>query len=346
MAEHVHQHSCCSVGRHRHINEGMEAEPAAAAEIQRLNGEELQRNLEASPSRVTDAGIAESPAPSMAYVAGGTFLMGTDDAEGFPADGEGPVREVELSPFYVDTTTVTNAEFADFVQDTGYVTEAERFGWSYVFHLFVPDAVRKADAASVLGIPWWLGVQGASWRQPEGEGSRIKERMDHPVIHVSWNDASAYCEWAGKRLPTEAEWEYAARGGLVQKRYPWGDLLKPGDEYLCNIWQGKFPDKNNASDGYIGTAPARSFPPNGYGLYNVVGNVWEWCADWFSPKPAAAAGSASNPKGPGSGTNRVMRGGSYLCHKSYCNRYRVAARSSNTPDSSTGNLGFRCARDA
>ncbi|CAG7637419.1 Formylglycine-generating enzyme [Paenibacillus allorhizosphaerae] len=343
MAEHVHKLSCCSIGRRG--NERAEAEAAAALAIQGHGGIERRNDLVASPSGATIAGIGASAAQSMVYLAGGTFLMGTDDTEGFPADGEGPVREVELSPFYIDKTTVTNAEFADFVRDTGYVTEAERFGWSFVFHLFVPDSARKADAASVPGVPWWLAVPGASWRKPEGEGTGIDERMDHPAIHVSWNDAAAYCGWAGKRLPTEAEWEYAARGGLVQKRYPWGDLLKPGDEYLCNIWQGKFPDKNNASDGYIGTAPALSFPPNGYGLYNVVGNVWEWCSDWFSPNPAAAAGSAKNPKGPKTGVNRVMRGGSYLCHKSYCNRYRVAARSSNTPDSSTGNLGFRCVRD-
>ncbi|MFE5318297.1 formylglycine-generating enzyme family protein [Paenibacillus sp. NPDC056579] len=292
-----------------------------------------------------DNEVGMETASGMIFLQGGTFLMGTDDAEGFPADGEGPVREVELSPFYIDRTTVTNSEFADFVGDTGYITEAERFGWSFVFHLFVEDPVRKTDTKNVPGVPWWLAVQGANWRQPEGEGSSIRDRLDHPVIHASWNDAAAYCKWAGKRLPTEAEWEYAARGGLVQKRYPWGDLLKPDGKHLCNIWQGKFPDKNNASDGYIATAPALSFPPNGYGLYNTVGNVWEWCADWFSPNPAAI-GVTKNPQGPRSGTNRVMRGGSYLCHKSYCNRYRVAARSSNTPDSSTGNLGFRCAKDA
>ena len=286
-----------------------------------------------------------APTHGMIYLQGGTFIMGTDDKEGFPADGEGPAREVEVSPFYIDSTTVTNEQFSDFVRDTGYVTEAERFGWSFVFHLFVTEPVRRSDVREVPGLPWWLAVNGACWHQPEGRGSTIEDRMDHPVIHISWNDAVQYCKWAGKRLPTEAEWEYAARGGLVQKRYPWGDVLKPGNEYLCNIWQGKFPTKNNASDGYIGTAPARSFPPNGYGLYNVVGNVWEWCSDWFSPNPAGA-GVTVNPKGPRSGTHRVMKGGSYLCHKSYCNRYRVAARSSNTPDSSTGNIGFRGAADA
>ncbi|AZN40766.1 formylglycine-generating enzyme family protein [Paenibacillus albus] len=282
---------------------------------------------------------------NMILLPGGTFLMGTEDAEGFPDDGEGPIREVELSPFYIDSCTVTNAEFAEFVRRTGYITEAERYGWSYVFHLFVPERVRASESRPVPGLPWWLAVNGASWHRPEGAGSSIEERLDHPVIHISWHDAHRYAQWSGKRLPTEAEWEYAARGGLAQKRYPWGDLLKPGGEHRCNIWQGKFPDKDNASDGYAGTAPVRAFPPNGYGLYQTVGNVWEWCSDWFSRAPAAPGG-ANNPKGPRNGSSRVMRGGSYLCHNSYCNRYRVAARSSNTPDSSTGNLGFRCAADA
>jgi sulfatase modifying factor 1 len=281
----------------------------------------------------------------MVYLSGGTFLMGTDDPEGFKADGEGPVREVEVSPFYIDSCAVSNAEFAEFVRITGYQTEAERYGWSYVFHLFVPEDIRRADARVVPGIPWWLGVDGASWNRPEGVGSTVDDRMDHPVVHISWNDAVRYCNWSGKRLLTEAEWEYAARGGLVQKRYPWGDLLKPNGEHRCNIWQGKFPEKNHASDGYIGTAPVQSFPPNDYGLYNIVGNVWEWCSDWFNTSHPAHI-KARDPRGPNTGTNRVMRGGSYLCHKSYCNRYRVAARSSNTPDSSTGNLGFRCAADA
>jgi len=270
--------------------------------------------------------------------------MGTDDSEGFQADGEGPVREVELKPFYMDPYAVTNAKFAEFVQATGYVTEAERFGWSFVFHLLTSDSVRSAVTSVPRETPWWLVVEGASWRHPEGRDSDVEDRTDHPAIHISWNDANAYCRWAGKRLPTEAEWEYAARGGLVQKRYPWGDELKPDGEHRCNIWQGKFPVKNNASDGYIGTAPVDAFQPNGYGLYNVAGNVWEWCADWFSATEHVK-GSCINPQGPLGGQAKVIRGGSYLCHKSYCNRYRVAARSSNTPDSSSGNMGFRCAAD-
>nr|WP_261381740.1 formylglycine-generating enzyme family protein [Paenibacillus cremeus] len=281
----------------------------------------------------------------MIYLSGGEFLMGTDDGEGFPADGEGPVRSVTLKPFYIDPCTVTNEEFSRFVEATGYVTEAETFGWSFVFHLFVSPETAEKVRGSVQQTPWWLGVDGAYWKCPEGPDSNIDDRMDHPVIHISFNDAMAYCKWSGKRLPTEAEWEFAARGGLVQRRYPWGDELKPNGEHYCNIWQGKFPEKNNASDGYAGTAPVRSFYPNGYGLYNVSGNVWEWCSDWFSPTYHIQA-TRENPVGPPKGENRVLRGGSYLCHKSYCNRYRVAARSKNTPDSSTGNIGFRCAADA
>lgn len=173
-------------------------------------------------------------------------------------------------------------------------------------------------------------MNGAWWRCPEGPGSDLDGRWDHPVVQVSWHDAAAYCKWAGKRLPSEVEWEYAARGGLDQARYPWGDELTPGGEHRCNIWQGQFPVRNTAEDGHVGTAPVEAFAPNGFGLHNVSGNVWEWCADRFT----------------GASENRAMRGGSYLCHDSYCNRYRVAARTSNTPDSASGNLGFRCAADA
>ncbi|WP_263705702.1 formylglycine-generating enzyme family protein [Shouchella tritolerans] len=279
----------------------------------------------------------------MVYLPGGEFLMGTNEKEGFPADGEGPVRKIKVDPFLIDQYTVTNAEYREFVQATGYVTESEKFGWSYVFHNFLPPQV-LARVNRVVSTPWWCAVDGAFWYQPEGPGSTIDDRMDHPVVHVTWNDALAFCKWVGKRLPTEAEWEYAARGGHEQKRYPWGDELTPNGEHYCNIWQGKFPDKNTNEDGFKGTAPAKSFPENGFGLYNLSGNVWEWCSDWFS-RSIHSRGGRENPQGPLKGKTKIMRGGSYLCHVSYCNRYRVAARTSNTPDSSSGHLGFRCVAD-
>jgi formylglycine-generating enzyme required for sulfatase activity len=271
--------------------------------------------------------------------------MGTDDEVGFPADGEGPVREVFVRPFAIDRYAVSNEEFARFVEETGYVTVAERFGWSFVFHLFVgKSAIRRGKVKKVPGLDWWYAVEGAYWNKPEGSGSDIQDRLSHPVVHISWYDAMAYAKWAGKRLPTEAEWEFAARGGLVQSRYAWGDELTPNGRHRCNIWQGRFPRINSHEDGYVGTCPVTEYEPNGYGLYNVAGNVWEWCSDWWSPG-FHINGPRENPVGPPQGQSKVMRGGSYLCHHSYCNRYRVAARTSNTPDSSTGNLGFRCVAD-
>lgn len=272
----------------------------------------------------TPAELAERPQQAMLVLPGGTYRMGSEDPDGFTQDGEGPVREVAVEPFAIGAYTVSNARFAEFVEATGYRTEAERFGWSYVFAKFLPAQLRK-DSPRPEQTPWWCGVRGAEWRAPEGPGSNLDGRAEHPVVHVSWNDANVYCSWAGARLPTEAEWEYAARGGLDQARYPWGDELVPGGEHRCNIWQGRFPVRNTADDGYLGTAPVDAFEPNGYGLYNPSGNVWEWCADRFAEE------------------TRAMRGGSYLCHHSYCNRYRVAARTGNTPDSSSGNIGFRVA---
>ncbi|MHC3467405.1 formylglycine-generating enzyme family protein [Streptomyces sp. 7R007] len=303
-----------------------------------------RRAADAGPAPVARAGrSAAGERGDAVLLPGGSFLMGTDDAQGFAEDGEGPVRKVTLSAFLIDAYAVTNARFARFVEDTGHVTEAERFGWSYVFAGFLPGALRRG-APRPEQAPWWCGVQGAHWRAPEGPGSTVDDRAGHPAVHVSWNDALAFCRWAGARLPTEAEWEYAARGGLEQARYPWGDELTPGGEHRCNIWQGRFPTKNTAEDGYRGTAPVDAYAPNGFGLYNVAGNVWEWCADWWGTRHTA--GPHTDPRGPERGSVRVMRGGSYLCHHSYCNRYRVAARTANTPDSSTGNLGFRCAWDA
>lgn len=287
-------------------------------------------------------------ARGMVKINAGTFHMGGDDPDAFPDDGEGPVREVTVSPYLIDATAVTNRQFATFVKATGYVTEAEQFGWSYVFHLFVQPQTRQyVMDATVPGAPWWLAVEGATWRSPEGPGSDVNQRPQHPVTQVSWRDAYAFAKWSGKRLPTEAEWENAARGGLHQAKYAWGDDLTPKGRHRCNIWQGQFPRRNSAEDGFIGTAPVKSFAPNAFGLYEVAGNVWEWCADWWSTEwhIQNSMATRNDPKGPPEGESKVMRGGSYLCHESYCNRYRVAARTSNTPDSSTGNLGFRCAAD-
>lgn len=269
---------------------------------------------------------AAPPLTGMILLPGGTFRMGNEDADANPLDGEGPVRDIRIAPFRIDPHTVTNARFARFIKDTGYRTEAERYGWSYVFKGLLPANVARS-APSPAGTPWWHAIEGAAWNRPEGPGSDIQKRQKHPVVHVSWNDAAAYAAWAGKRLPTEAEWEYAARGGLEQATYPWGDELRPRGQIRCNIWRGRFPGQH---DGRPGTVAADSYRPNSYGLYNTVGNVWEWCADPFA----------------NGGETRAMRGGSYLCHDSYCNRYRVAARTGNTPDSSTGNTGFRCAADA
>jgi formylglycine-generating enzyme required for sulfatase activity len=269
------------------------------------------------------------------------FLMGSEDPDSVTADGEGPVRPVSLDSFYLDRYPVTNERFLEFIAATGYQTEAEQFGWSFVFK---GDLLEPAHTEHPATLPWWRKVDGADWAHPEGPDSNLLHRQHHPVVHVSWNDAQAYADWAGKRLPTEAEWEFAARGGLEQNRFPWGNDLTPNGVHLSNIWQGTFPDLNTAEDGYTGVAPVDAYPNNGFGFATITGNAWEWCADWFSPDYHLYA-ARLNPTGPLNGNTKAMRGGSYLCHASYCNRYRVAARTSNTPDSSTTNIGFRCARD-
>jgi formylglycine-generating enzyme required for sulfatase activity len=277
----------------------------------------------------------------MQRLEGGPFLMGSDAPHALPADGEGPVRSVTVSPFHISDTAVTNWQFQEFAEATGYLTEAERFAWSFVFRNHVDESRR---GAAVPATPWWVRVDGASWKHPEGPDSSLAARADCPAVHVSWNDAMAYCQWAGVRLPTEAEWEFAARGGLEQKTYPWGDELCPGGTHRCNIWQGSFPDCDLAEDGYTRPAPARTYEPNGFGLYNMVGNVWEWCWDFFD-RDWRQTETPFDPAGPPRGAAHVIKGGSYLCHESFCFRYRNAARASNAPDSATGNIGFRVVRD-
>ncbi len=270
--------------------------------------------------------------------------MGDHFDEGYPADGEVPLHRVELDGFRMAATSVTNQEFAAFVDATGYRTTAEDHGISAVF--YAAFLGRREDILSIpTRVPWWLAVRGADWRHPDGPASTLQGREDHPVVHVSWDDAQAFCTWSDTRLPTEAEWEYAARGGLADRRYAWGNELLMEGAWNCNIWQGRFPKENSAEDGYLTTAPVESYQPNGYGLHQMAGNVWEWCQDWFDPGYYTRS-PEQNPQGAEDGVWRVIRGGSYLCHDSYCNRYRVAARNSNTPDSSSGNIGFRVVRDS
>lgn len=321
-------HSCCSPNRGDELRpfDQRESAPRAASEA-------------SGPASADSAGMVLIPA--------GSFLMGNDASNAFPGDGEGPVRSVFVSDFLIDSTAVRNADFAAFADATGYRTDAERFGWSFVFAglLHQRDHSRVMNG-SVPGAPWWVGVQSAQWRHPFGPSSDLDGLDDHPVVHVSWNDAAEYARWAGKRLPTEAEWEKSCRGGLEQAVFPWGDELEPDGRHRMNVWQGEFPAHNRGTDGYLATAPVDAFDPNGFGLYNTTGNVWEWVQDYFSDRWHArdCPETRRDPQGPTDGGTRVLRGGSHLCHHTYCNRYRTAGRTSNTADSSTGHMGFRCAK--
>lgn len=303
----------------------------------------------------------------MVWIPGGEFVVGSDAG---PAT-ERPAHRVRLDGFWIDEHEVTNAQFRAFVEAAGYVTTAERKPeWEELQKTLPPGTPKPPDDRLVPGsmvftppagpVPltdaaaWWRYVPGASWRHPEGPGSTTDGRDDHPVVHVSWDDAAAYARWAGKRLPTEAEWEVAARGGLDRKRFTWGDDPPADGAKLANIWQGDFPHRNRTLDGYDRTAPVKSYPPNGYGLYDTAGNVWEWCADWYrADEYARRAGREPlvNPAGPADSWDpadphapkRVTRGGSFLCHVSYCESYRPAARRGTAPDTGMSHLGFRCA---
>ncbi len=307
----------------------------------------------------------------MVLIKAGEFIMGCSDKEGRP--DEYPQHAVKVDSFWIDATEVTNAQFQKFVEATGYITTAEKApDWNELKKQLPPGTPKPDDsllvAASLVFTPpaktvnlydasqWWSWIKGANWRHPEGPGSTIKGKENYPVVHISWDDANAYANWAGKRLPTEAEWEFAARGGLINQQYSWGSEDAEKIKAKANTWQGHFPDINTKWDGYNKLAPVKSFAPNGYGLYDIAGNVWEWCSDWYRADfyEQLTNKISVNPKGPSSGYDpdeptvpkRVVRGGSFLCHASYCSSYRVSARMKTSPDTGLEHTGFRCVKDA
>ena len=307
-----------------------------------------------------NSAVAPGPAPEgMVWVPGGTFWMGCENC-GLP--DALPVHLVAVDGFWMDKTPVTNAEFRRFVSATGYVTVAERpldpkdYPGVPRDKLVPGSAVFVPTSAPVpLDNPlqWWRYTPGANWKHPEGPSSSLRERADHPVVHVAFEDVAAYAKWTKKRLPTEAEFEFAARGGLDRHRYPWGNELTPAGKAAANTWQGRFPARDRGEDGYLGTSPVTAFPPNGFGLYDMGGNVWQWCSDWYRPdtyaRRAQAGAAADNPQGSTDSfdpqepeaAKRVLRGGSYLCTDQYCARYLVGSRGKSEVTSGTSNLGFR-----
>jgi len=316
---------------------------------------------------IYDGAMNRADAPQgMKWIAGGAFDMGSDEPMFLDAR---PVHRVAVDGFWMDETEVTNAQFAEFVKATGYMTVAERVPRAEDYPGAKPEML---VAGSVVFSPpdhavpldnhfrWWSYVKGADWRHPEGAGSSIEKRMDHPVVHIAYEDAEAYAKWAGKRLPTEAEWEYAARGGLDRKKFVWGDSFLPDGKAMANTFQGHFPDHNTNEDGYGATSPVKAFPPNGYGLCGMAGNVWEWTADWYRPdtyaQRAKDGASIRNPKGPSAQESfdpsepgvakRVHKGGSFLCTDQYCARYMPGGRGKGAPDTGTNHLGFRLVKDA
>ena len=300
-----------------------------------------------TPSRTTESAPLRSEPDSPGWrrqdashdildIPGGRALLGTDKPS-IATDGEGPLRQKKVSAFRMDATSVTNAQFQSFVSDTGYVTDAERLGDSLVFQGLLPKGTPPSQA--VADAPWWRMIPGANWRDVFGPETAETLFEEHPVVHISWNDATAFAAWAGGRLPTEVEWEHAARGGLGDVRFPWGDQEPDDTDFQpCNIWQGQFPHHNVGLDGYVGTAPAQSFAPNGYGLYNMVGNVWELTSEVFKVRSLKKEVITAHAGKKGF---KLSKGGSFLCHRSYCYRYRIAARNSTSPDTSTSHLGFR-----
>ena len=268
--------------------------------------------------------------------------MGAAQGERHAEECEGPRRQVNLPAFRIAQHPVTNSEFEAFVSATDYRTQAEIVGDSFVFQGLLSAAARRKVRSIPAETPWWYPTEGANWGQPEGPGSDLADRKDHPVVHVSWHDAHAFARWARACLPSEAMWECAARGGVEGQSFPWGDELEPEGRHMANVWQGRFPGLDRAEDGFAGTSPVASFPANGYGLFDVIGNVWEWCEDWFDPGYHSNT-SDTDPLCSAPTGQRALRGGSFLCHASYCARYRSAARSCNRPDATASNIGFRIA---
>jgi len=306
----------------------------------------------------------------MVFIKGGDFMMGGDNSQA-SAD-EYPKHEVKVNGFWMDATEVTNAEFAKFVEATHYITTAEKKpDWDEMKQTLPPGTPKPPDSVMVAASlvfhqtsgpvnlqdysQWWQWVKGADWKHPQGPNSNIKGKENYPVVQVSWYDAMAYCKWAGKRLPTEAEWEYAARGGLKNEIYPWGNEPINSGKAKANSWGGNFPYYNDDKDGFVGSAPVKSFAANGFGLSDMAGNVWEWCSDWYDADyyKSFANTVASNPKGPEKSVDpqdpytpkRSLRGGSFLCNDSYCSGYRVARRMKSSPDTGLEHTGFRCVKD-
>jgi formylglycine-generating enzyme required for sulfatase activity len=361
--------SCCGVGQSRIMAMLGAAKPAMVSEPTSGSVSTIDT---ASSSITTSANDADTTPPGMVWIPGGQFTMGTDDGgNSWPA--ERPAHQVKVNGFWMDKTEVTNADFAKFVKATNYITTAETTPTLEDIMSQVPPGTPPppkealVPGALVFTPPdhpvelndesqWWMWVPQADWKHPEGPGTNIDGKDKYPVAMVSWLDAQAYAKWAGKRLPTEAEWERAARGGLEKNTFAWGNEFEPSGKIMANIWQGEFPHHNTAEDTFPRSAPVASFPPNGYGLYDTAGNVWEWTNDWFdveyykSLKPGEVS---DNPKGPSKPSNpnhpfqqeRVIKGGSFLCHPSYCSSYRPSARLGNTVDTGMSHLGFRCVKD-
>ncbi len=300
----------------------------------------------------------------MIWISGGTFIMGSDHH--YPE--EAPAHPVKVDGFWMDRTPVTNREFARFVDETGYVTFCEKEPDASLYPGALPEMLMAASAVFVKPphrvdlrnhYQWWQYIEGANWKNPQGKGSHIRNKDFHPVVHISYQDAVAYAAWAGKELPTEAEWEFAARGGLNEAEFAWGDEMTPDGMYRANTWQGEFPWQNLSEDGFDGTSPVEAFPANGYGLVDMIGNVWEWTDSWYSSrhpeKEQKACCIPNNPRGAREEeskdandvahvSRKVMKGGSHLCAPNYCRRYRPAARMAQPIDTSTSHLGFRCIR--